>query len=97
MWKCFNLFLPTTKRTHPIRYMDYDCLVVGAGISGLFSAREILKKHPNWKVGLAERYKGVGGRTHTYTHGNNRWEAGAGRVHKNHKHTMDLIKFYGLN
>jgi len=76
--------------------MDYDCLVIGAGISGLFSAREILKKHPKWKVGLAERYKGVGGRTYTYTHGNERWEAGAGRVHKSHKHTMKLIKDYGL-
>ena len=76
--------------------MDYDCLVVGAGISGLFSAREILKKHPKWKVGLAERYKGVGGRTYTYTHGNERWEAGAGRVHKSHKNTMNLIKSYGL-
>jgi len=71
-------------------------LIVGAGISGIFSAREILKKHPNWKVGLAEKYRGLGGRTYTYTHGNDRWEAGAGRVHKSHKNTMKLIKTYGL-
>jgi hypothetical protein len=76
--------------------MDYDCLIVGAGISGIFSAREILKKHPNWKVGLAERYKGLGGRTYTYGKGSTRWEAGAGRVHRSHTHTMNLIKNYGL-
>jgi glycine/D-amino acid oxidase-like deaminating enzyme len=76
--------------------MDYDCLIIGAGISGIFSAREILKKHPNWKVGLAEKYKGLGGRTHTYNKDSMRWEAGAGRVHKSHTHTMKLIKSYGL-
>jgi len=74
----------------------YDCLIVGAGISGLFSAREILKKHPDWNVALAESYKSLGGRTATYKHDGVQWEEGAGRIHKSHKHTMKLIKEYGL-
>lgn len=75
---------------------DYDCLIIGAGISGMFSAREILKKHPGWKVGLAERYKSIGGRTTSYKQGTIHWEAGAGRIHKNHKNTIKLINEYGL-
>ena len=46
----------------------YDCLIVGAGISGLFSAREILKKHPDWNVIIVEQYKALGGRTTTYSY-----------------------------
>ena len=75
----------------------YDCLIIGAGISGMFSAREILKKHPEWKVGLAERYKELGGRTFSYSYKKNIWEGGAGRISKDHKHTLALIKEYKLN
>ena len=74
----------------------YDCLIVGAGISGLFSAREILKKHPDWNVMIVEQYKVLGGRTTTYSYKDIHWEAGAGRIHKDHKHTMKLIKEYDL-
>lgn len=83
-----------------IAYAQYDCIVVGAGISGLYATREILKKHPSWRVALAERYKGFGGRTYSYwvpgvkdTH----WEMGAGRIHKDHKLLMGLLKEYGLH
>lgn len=73
-----------------------DCLIVGAGISGLYAARELCKKHPTWSIALAERYKGLGGRTYSYSHGKIMWEMGAGRIHKSHKHTLDLLKEYGL-
>jgi len=75
----------------------YDCLIVGAGISGLFSAREILKKHPEWRVALAERYKEIGGRTFSYSYKKNTWEGGAGRISKDHKNLLALIKDYKLN
>jgi hypothetical protein len=75
----------------------YDCLIVGAGISGLFSAREILKKHPEWKVALAERYKDIGGRTFSYSYKKYTWEGGAGRISKEHKNLLALIKEYKLN
>ena len=91
---------------HPLAYAQYDCIVVGAGISGLYATRELLKRHPTWRIALAERYKGFGGRTYSYwvplasadkgfegVH----WEMGAGRIHKDHKHLMALVKEYGLH
>jgi len=75
----------------------YDYIVVGAGISGLYATRELLKRHPTCSIALAERYKGLGGRTYSYTHDKNTWEMGAGRIHMSHKHTLALIKEYGLS
>lgn len=77
----------------------YDMIVVGAGISGLFCVRELLKKYPGLHIALAERYKGLGGRTYSYSppgFPGVRWEMGAGRVHKDHKMVMGLIQEYGL-
>jgi hypothetical protein len=74
----------------------YDTIVVGAGISGIYAVREILKKNPGSSVALVERYKGLGGRTYSYKHGDVHWEMGAGRIHKSHKHTIGLIEEYDL-
>ena len=74
----------------------FDCLVVGAGISGLYAARELSKKHPTWSIALAERYKGLGGRTYSYSHGGIMWEMGAGRIHKSHTYILRLLEEYGL-
>lgn len=78
---------------------QYDMIVVGAGISGLFCVRELLKKHPGWRIALAERYKGLGGRTYSYKppgFPGVGWEMGAGRVRKDHTMVMGLLKEYGL-
>jgi hypothetical protein len=78
---------------------QYDMIVVGGGISGLFCVRELLKKHPRWSIALAEKYKGLGGRTYSYHppgFPGVGWEMGAGRVHKDHKMVMDLLKEYDL-
>ena len=81
-------------------HASYDCIVVGAGIAGLYATRELLKRHPTWRIALAERYKGLGGRTYSYwppgfdgVH----WEMGAGRIHKSHTMLMKLIEEYGLH
>jgi hypothetical protein len=76
---------------------SYDIIIVGAGISGLYAAREILKRNPSWRVAIAEKYKSIGGRTSTFHKGQWQWEAGAGRVHRSHKMTLGLLKEYGLN
>ena len=92
-----DTILPFCEQGHPCP--QYDMIIVGAGIAGLFCAREVLKKHPTWRVALAERYKGLGGRTYSYHppgFPGVSWEMGAGRVHKNHKMLMRLIKEYGL-
>jgi monoamine oxidase len=80
-------------------HASYDCIVVGAGISGLWMAREILKEHPEWSVALAERYKGLGGRTYSYSppgFPGVSWEMGAGRVRSDHRMVLDLLREYSL-
>ena len=73
--------------------MDHDILVVGAGIAGLYTALQYLKKHPDAHVAIIEKYKTVGGRAYTFrtkldARGPIHWEAGAGRIHKSHKMTI---------
>jgi len=57
---------------------------------------ELQKRHPNWSIALAEKYKGLGGRTYSYPYKKSHWEMGAGRIHKSHKLLMGLVKKYGL-
>ena len=81
--------------------MDYDILVVGAGIAGLYTALQYLKKYPDTRVAIIEKYKTVGGRAYTFrtkldARGPIHWEAGTGRIHKTHKLTMGLLHNYGL-
>ena len=75
----------------------YDYIVVGGGISGLISAYKLKKQFSSCTVAIAEQYKTFGGRTYSYYNQPNiQWEMGAGRVHKSHKYTINLIKKYGL-
>lgn len=83
--------------------MKYDYLIVGGGLAGLYTAREILKKRPNAKVILCEKYKKLGGRAVSYKKdlggdvGEVQWEIGAGRISSSHKQILGLIKEYGLH
>ena len=78
--------------------MYYDICIIGAGIAGLYCARELSKKYPESKICVLEKFKEVGGRTYTYHTTVNglkiSWEAGAGRIHKSHHHVWDLLKEY---
>jgi len=81
--------------------MDYDILIVGAGIAGLYTALQYLKKHPDTRIAMIDKYKSLGGRSFTFrtklsARGPIHWEAGAGRIHKTHKITMGLLRDYGL-
>ena len=78
---------------------EYDIIVVGSGISGLYSARQLARQYPQLKIALAEKYKGLGGRTYSYSppgHQDITWEMGAGRIRKDHRMVMQLLKEYGL-
>jgi predicted NAD/FAD-dependent oxidoreductase len=81
--------------------MYYDICIIGAGIAGLYCARELSKKYPESKICVLEKFKEVGGRTYTYHTTVNglkiSWEAGAGRIHKSHHHVWDLLKEYKID
>ena len=84
-------------RIHPY----YDIIIVGAGIAGIYCASVLAEKYPNKTICIAEKYKMMGGRLHTYrpkapAPPDLQWESGAGRVHSSHGRAHALLKKYGL-
>jgi len=79
----------------------YDICIIGAGIAGLFCARELQKKIPGAKICILEKFKDIGGRTYTFHTKVNgipvSWEAGAGRIHKSHHNVLRLLKEYKID
>lgn len=78
--------------------MEYDYIIVGAGIAGLHCALRISKAFPKATIAIAEMYNYTGGRMFTFHQSNPSlsWESGAGRIHESHNHTLTYIKHYGL-
>tara|TARA_B100000123_G_C25707346_1_gene418224 strand:+ start:101 stop:1333 length:1233 start_codon:yes stop_codon:yes gene_type:complete len=76
----------------------YDYVIIGAGLSGLNTAYQILKKNKKCKICLIEKYNEIGGRIHSvYLHNNLKYEAGAIRFYPEHKNLLSLMKEFGLN
>jgi len=78
-----------------------DVLIIGGGISGLTSARELLKADPNLKILIIEAKSRVGGRTHTIElkcagGRTDKWDIGGQWVGKTQTHIMDLAKEFNL-
>ncbi len=78
-----------------------DILIVGGGISGLYTARELLKRNPDLKLLLIEKYPVLGGRVlsfRTQVAGKDvGWEAGAGRLHYSQKRIHKLLEEYHMS
>ena len=79
----------------------YDICIIGAGIAGLYCAREIQKKMPGARICILEKFKEIGGRAYTFHTTVNglhiSWEAGAGRIHKSHHNVFKLLKEYNID
>lgn len=78
-----------------------DLLIVGAGIAGLYVGLEWLKKNPDSRCILLEKYGYTGGRIvtyHTSVRGRGRlqWEGGAGRIPTSHHRVRALLRRYEL-
>jgi monoamine oxidase len=76
--------------------MDYDYVIVGGGIAGLYSALKITQAFPKARVALTEMYSQLGGRIETFREKNIQFEEGAGRIHSSHSMVAELVKRYGL-
>ncbi len=78
-----------------------DVLIVGGGISGLYTAREILRRKPKTQLLLIEKYPILGGRVLSFkkdlgAHKAVGWEAGAGRLHYSQKRVHKLLHDYDM-
>ena len=74
----------------------YDIIIVGGGISGIYTMYNLKKNYPNLKVLLLEKNERFGGRVYTHhekvDNVDYTMDLGAGRVGHHHKLMVNLIK-----
>ena len=80
----------------------WDIIIVGAGLAGLRTGIEVLKKHPHLQCCILEKYDYVGGRVFTFHKnipgkGSISWESGAGRISEHHEKVLGLLALYDLH
>nr|XP_015199567.1 PREDICTED: probable flavin-containing monoamine oxidase A isoform X2 [Lepisosteus oculatus] len=77
-----------------------DVVIVGAGLSGLTTARELLKRNAYLKILILEGKARIGGRTVTLSlpaaKGEDSWDLGGQWVGRTQTHILDLIQELGL-
>jgi monoamine oxidase len=71
---------------------DYDVIVVGAGLTGLVAAQQILRKEQTLKVLVLEDEGRIGGQVYSTEFG----ELGAKWVQARHKHIVNLCRDLGF-
>jgi hypothetical protein len=80
--------------------MIYDFVILGGGISGLYTCYRLLQKNPHYKIALFEKNNYWGGRIKTFykaiNHVDYQMEEGAGRFNDHHKILKALIVELGL-
>ena len=73
---------------------NYDIIIVGGGISGLFTAYKLSKT--DLKILIVESNEELGGRVNTIYKDDFYYECGAARFHKKHTKLLSLINELGL-
>jgi protoporphyrinogen oxidase len=80
--------------------MLYDIIIIGGGVSGLYTAYNLLTKNPLLKIMILEKNNYLGGRIKTFNKKINNhnyiWEEGAGRLNDNHHLLIKLINDLNL-
>lgn len=79
-------------KTRPV----YDFIILGAGISGIYSTFLLIQQFPKAKILIIEKYKTYGGRVYTFKNQHMIVNAGAGRFHNNQPRIWELIDILGL-
>ena len=74
----------------------YDYLIVGAGISGLYTAYRLCKKYPQAKICILEATSYIGGRLHSIKYDGLIMDGGGARFNTDQKRIISLIKEVGL-
>lgn len=79
----------------------YDIIIIGCGISGLYTAYKLLLKNKDLKILILEKNNYIGGRIKTtYLNFKSKkftYENGAGRLNENHKLFLQLINDLSLS
>lgn len=75
---------------------NYDVVIIGGGIAGIYSMYNLKKKYPKLKVLLLEKEDRFGGRIYTYFEKFNdqiyKMDLGAGRLGFHHRRIMNLLE-----
>ena len=66
-------------------------MILGGGISGLYTAYQLLKRQPDRHLVILDKRDRWGGRIHTYKDANMTVETGAARFNDRHPLLLDLI------
>lgn len=74
----------------------FDFIIIGSGISGLYTAYNILKNNKKCKVLICEKNERYGGRIETIHYRGESYEAGAARFNDKQTKILSLIKELGL-
>ena len=74
----------------------YDYVIVGAGISGLYTAYELCKKYPSAKICILEATNYIGGRLHSIKYDGLIMDSGGARFNTEQHRIISLIKEVGL-
>ena len=75
---------------------EYDYIVVGAGISGLYTAYRLTKKYPKSKICILEATSYIGGRLHSIKYDGLIIDGGGARFNTEQHRIISLIKEVGL-
>ena len=76
---------------------EYDYLIAGAGIAGLYTAFQLHKKYPSARICILEASEYIGGRLHTIKYDGVNLEAGGARFNNEQYRILALIKELGLD
>jgi len=90
----------TNKKNHNNTVNNYDLVIIGGGIAGLYTLYKLSKKYKHLKILLLESGQRLGGRIYSYKETIDKQEyvmdLGAGRLGYHHKLINNLINELGL-